>query len=159
MDQALREPEAWAMTGAPALQANPVFAMAGSGTMLRWHDAANRSAQSSRQNSFLNATANNFSVMVMFLVNVFVIFSGVYAIQTGDLTIPFAPFKFIENEVRTFPSQATTKDVVLFRFNKNFSGLSNPAMIGAQNITLHVQPDVDALLAIEIETSLIPSSV
>ncbi len=73
--------------------------------------------------------------------------------QTNDLTIPFAPFKFIENEVRTFPSQATTKDVVLFRFNKNFSGISNPAMIGAQNITLHVAPDVDALLAIEIETN------
>ncbi|MBJ7882149.1 hypothetical protein [Gelidibacter salicanalis] len=72
--------------------------------------------------------------------------------QTNDLTIPFAPFKFIEKEVRTFPSQATTKDVVTFRFNKNFPEISNPAMIGAQNITLHIEPEVDALLAIEIET-------
>lgn len=73
--------------------------------------------------------------------------------QTDDYTIPFSPFKFIESEVRTFPSQATTKDVVLFRFNKNVSGISNPAMIGAKNIKVHIEPEVDALLAIEIETT------
>lgn len=73
--------------------------------------------------------------------------------QTDDLTIPFSPFKFIPSEARTFPSQATTKDVVMFRFNKNVSGISNPAMIGAQNIKVHIEPDVDALLAVEIETT------
>lgn len=73
--------------------------------------------------------------------------------QTGDLSIPFSPFKFDAVEVRTFPSQATTKDVVTFRFNKNFSPLSNPAMTGAQNISVHVEPSINALLAIEVATS------
>lgn len=73
--------------------------------------------------------------------------------QTDDLVIPFSPFKFIESEARTFPSQATTKDVVVFRFNKNVSGISNPAMIGAQNIKVHIEPTIDALLAVEIDTN------
>lgn len=73
--------------------------------------------------------------------------------QTGDLSIPFSPFKFIPDEVRTFPSAATTKDVVTLRFNKNFTGLSNPVMTGAQNISVHIEPTVDPLLAIEIPTA------
>jgi hypothetical protein len=73
--------------------------------------------------------------------------------QTGDLTIPFSPFKFIPDEVRTFPSQATTKDVVTLRFNKDFTDLSNPAMTGAQNISVHLEPTVDPLLAIEMTTT------
>ena len=73
--------------------------------------------------------------------------------QTGDLTIPFSPFKFIPDEVRTFPSVATTKDVVTLRFNKDFTGLSNPAMVGAQNISVHIEPTVDPLLAIEMSTA------
>ena len=72
--------------------------------------------------------------------------------QTENLSIPFAPFKFIPDEVRTFPSQATTKDVVTLRFNKNFNGLSNPAMTGAQNISIHIEPSLDALAAIELST-------
>lgn len=73
--------------------------------------------------------------------------------QTGDLTIPFSPFKFDEAEVRTFPSSATTKDVVMFRFNQNFSGLSNPALTGARNISVHIEPTNSATSAIEMETS------
>ncbi|WP_308991150.1 hypothetical protein QLS71_002280 [Mariniflexile litorale] len=73
--------------------------------------------------------------------------------QTGDLTIPFAPFKFIADEVRTFPSQATTKDVVTMRFNKNFTGLSNPAMTGAQNISVHIEAIATPSMAIEMSTT------
>lgn len=73
--------------------------------------------------------------------------------QTSDLTIPFSPFKFIPDEVRSFPAQATTKDVVTLRFNKSFEGLSNPAMIGAQNISIHIEPSVDALAAVELPTT------
>jgi len=72
--------------------------------------------------------------------------------QTTDWTIPFSPFKFDPLEVRTFPSQATTKDVLTFRFNKSFSELSNPALTGAQNISVHIEPTNDSSLAIELET-------
>lgn len=88
--------------------------------------------------------------------------------QTGDSSIPFSPFKFDVAEVRTFPSQATTKDVVTFRFNKEFQTLSNIALTGAQNISVHIEPSSDASLAIDQETifdgryfqsSIIPASV
>jgi len=69
--------------------------------------------------------------------------------QTGDLSIPFSAFIFIEQELRTFPSQATTKDVLTLRFNKDFSELSNPALTGAQNISVHIEPTNDVSLAIE----------
>lgn len=73
--------------------------------------------------------------------------------QTGDLTIPFSAFKFEEQEIRTFPSQATTKDAVTFRFNQNYSDLSNLALTGAQNISVHIEPASDSTLAIELETA------
>lgn len=73
--------------------------------------------------------------------------------QTDDLSIPFSPFKFDEAEVRTFPASATTDDVVLFRFNKNITPLSNPALTGAQNISVHIEPANDTTSAIDVDTS------
>lgn len=73
--------------------------------------------------------------------------------QTDDLSIPFSPFKFDEAEVRTFPSSATTQDVLMFRFNKSITPLSNPALTGAQNISVHIEPANDASLAVDVDTS------
>ncbi len=72
--------------------------------------------------------------------------------QTGDSSIPFSAFIFVSEEIRTFPSQATTKDVLTLRFNKNFSSLSNPALTGAQNISVHIEPSNDMALALDINT-------
>lgn len=72
--------------------------------------------------------------------------------QTGDSSIPFSAFIFVSSEVRTFPSQATTEDIVSMRFNKDFSPLSNPAMTGAQNISVHIEPTNDASAAIQLNT-------
>lgn len=73
--------------------------------------------------------------------------------QTGDLSIPFSPFKFNAAEVRTFPSSVTTIDVVTFRFNQNFSSLSNPALTGAQNISVHIEPSNSSVSAVDLETT------
>lgn len=73
--------------------------------------------------------------------------------QTDDLSIPFSPFKFDETEVRTFPASATTDDVLVFRFNKNITPLSNPALTGAQNISVHIEPANDAASGIDVTTT------
>ena len=73
--------------------------------------------------------------------------------QTDDATIPFSPFKCDVAEVRTFPSSATTDDVLMFRFNKNSTPLSNPALTGAQNISVHIEPANDAASSVDVETS------
>ncbi len=73
--------------------------------------------------------------------------------QTGDLTIPFSPFKFDAAEVRTFPSSATTKDVLLLRFNKSFTSLSNPALTGAENISIHIEPVGNAASSVDLKTT------
>ena len=73
--------------------------------------------------------------------------------QTDNLSIPFSPFKFDPAEVRTFPTSATTKDIVLFRFNQAFTPLSNPALTGAQNISVHIEPVNNANAAIQVPTT------
>ncbi len=73
--------------------------------------------------------------------------------QTGDLNIPFSPFKFDAAEVRTFPASATVKDVLLLRFNQSFLPLSNPALTGAQNISVYIEPIGNVTSAVELKTS------
>ena len=55
--------------------------------LFRWQDKTSRAAQSARQNQFLLSVAGNFSTTVMMLVNVFVVFTGVFAIHAGELSI------------------------------------------------------------------------
>ncbi|QQS57967.1 MAG: type I secretion system permease/ATPase [Alphaproteobacteria bacterium] len=60
---------------------------AGGARLRRWHDVSERSANSTKRNQSVMNAAANISNLVMTLVNIFVVFFGVYAIQAGDLSV------------------------------------------------------------------------
>jgi len=55
--------------------------------LFKWNKAAGDVAEATRRNQFILVTLNNFTVMIMHMVHVFVIFAGVYQIEQGNLTI------------------------------------------------------------------------
>ena len=60
---------------------------AGGHRLQRWHDLSSKAAQASRKNQVVTNAAAHFSTLTLYMVNVFVLFFGVYAIQSGALTI------------------------------------------------------------------------
>lgn len=63
-----------------------MFGAAG-GRLSRWSEACERAAASAHRSQALLNAAGNLSGLVITLVNIFVVFFGVYAIQNGDLTV------------------------------------------------------------------------
>lgn len=55
--------------------------------LMRWNMATAESADSSRRSQFIMTAAGNFSLMLTYLVNVFVIVVGVFCIHDGTLTV------------------------------------------------------------------------
>ena len=55
--------------------------------LFRWKMATERSAKSSNETQFMMGLAVNFSLMVMFIINVATILLGVYEIHAGKLTM------------------------------------------------------------------------
>lgn len=55
--------------------------------LFRWSIAATRAAEATRYNQFIRANIANFSMTTLHFVHVFVVFLGVFEIQSGHLTI------------------------------------------------------------------------
>lgn len=60
---------------------------AGGARLRRWNDTLERAAKSGKRNQAVMNAAGNLSNLVMTLVNIFVVFFGVYAIKAGDLSV------------------------------------------------------------------------
>lgn len=68
------------------LQTIRMFGVSGA-RLRRWHHAAERSAKSVKRNQSLMNAGANLSNLIMTLVNIFVVFFGVYAIHAGHLSV------------------------------------------------------------------------
>lgn len=68
------------------VQAIRMFGASGS-RLARWTDACESASVSARQYQSVMNLAGNLCVLIMSLVNIFVVFFGVYAIQAGDLSV------------------------------------------------------------------------
>ncbi|MCB9974528.1 MAG: type I secretion system permease/ATPase [Rhodospirillales bacterium] len=68
------------------VQAIRMFGASGA-RLARWSESCEHAAASARRNQSALNVAGNLCALIMALVNVFVVFFGVYAIQSGDLSI------------------------------------------------------------------------
>lgn len=55
--------------------------------LFQWNISTNKSIEASRQNSILTSISANLCIMITYLINVFVLFIGVYEISQGNLTV------------------------------------------------------------------------